>query len=70
MLIEKDLVAVRVDRDKARRPGGALVRLLLQLHALRLQLALESRISVNEASVWALLSQPGLKVRMFFSNMP
>ena len=29
-----------------------------------------SRTSVNEASFCALLSQPGLKVRMFFSNIP
>ena len=29
-----------------------------------------SRMSVNEGSFWALWSQPGLKVRMFLSNIP
>lgn len=40
MLVKEERVAVRVDDDKAGRPGGGLVRLGLELHPLRLQLAL------------------------------
>ena len=41
VLIDEDRVSIRVHGDEAGRPRGALVRLLLQLHPLRLQLALQ-----------------------------
>ena len=41
VLIDEDRVSIRVHRDEAGRPRRALVRLLLQLHALGLQLALQ-----------------------------
>ena len=40
MLIDEDRVAVRVHGEEAGRPRCALVGLLLQLHSLRLELAL------------------------------
>ena len=41
MLIDQDRVAIRIDGNEAGRPRGALVHLLLQLHALSLQLPLQ-----------------------------
>ncbi len=41
VLIDEDRVAVGVYGDDASRPGGALIGLLLQLEAGRLELALE-----------------------------
>jgi hypothetical protein len=41
VLIDKDRVPIRIDRDEIGRPGGAFIRFLLQLLALRLQLALQ-----------------------------
>ncbi len=41
MLINKNRIAIRVHSDEAGWPRGALVRLLQQLHVLRLELALQ-----------------------------
>jgi hypothetical protein len=41
VLIDVDGIPVRVHSDEARRPRRALVRLLLQLHPLSFQLALQ-----------------------------
>ncbi len=41
MLIDEDRVSIRVHSDEAGWPRCALVRLLLQLHPLRLKLALQ-----------------------------
>ena len=41
MLIDEDWISIRVHSDEARRSRCALVRLLLQLHPLCLQLALQ-----------------------------
>ena len=41
MLIDEDRVSIRIHGNEAGRPSRALVRLLLQLHPLCLQLALQ-----------------------------
>src|SRR5215510_13655234 len=41
VLIEEDWISIRVNGEEAGRPRCALVRLLLQLHSLGLQLALQ-----------------------------
>ena len=41
MLINENLISIRVYGHEAGRPGGLLIRLLEQFHALRLQLALQ-----------------------------
>ena len=70
MLIDEDRVSIRVHSDEAGRPRCALVRLLLQLHPLCLQLALQIADVGERGELLSVLSQPGLKVRMFFSNIP
>ena|SRR2546427_9819223 len=70
VLVDEDRVSISVHCNEAGRPRRVLVRLLLQLHPLCLSWRCSSRTSVKAASFWALLSQPGLKVRMFLSNIP
>ena len=71
MLIDEDWVPVRVHGDEAGRTRGTLICFLLKLHPLCLQLALEiADIGERGERGWALLSQPGLKVRIFLSNIP
>jgi len=69
VLIDQDRIPVRVLGDEAGGAGG-FVGLLHQLRTLGLSWRCNSRTSVNAASFCALLSQPGLKVRMFPSNIP
>jgi hypothetical protein len=69
VLINEDRIPIRIDSDEAGRPRGALVRLLLQLHPTDSQLAPQLTDVGERGQLFrALLSQPGLKVRMFLSG--
>ena len=70
MLIDQNRVPVGVHRDEAGGARRALIRLVHQLHALCLQLALQLAHVGERGQLLGVLSQPGLKVRMFLSNMP
>jgi hypothetical protein len=68
--IDQERIPIRVQHDEAGRSRGALVGLLLERHAARSQLTLQLA-HVGERVVFLRVAGPaGLKVRMFFSNMP
>ena len=70
VLIDEDRVSIGVHGDEAGRPRCAFVGLGLQRHALCLQLPLQFADVGEGGKLLSVWSQPGLKVRMFFSNIP
>jgi hypothetical protein len=70
VLVDEDRVAVGIRQDEAGRPRGRLVGLLVEGHAGLSQLSLELPDIGERVDRLCRLVQPGLKVRMFRSNIP
>ena len=70
VLVEEDRIAVGSTAIKLAGPVVDSSACCRNSTPCALSCRWSSRTSVKEGSFWALLSQPGLKVRMFFSNMP
>jgi len=70
VLVDEDRISIRVHSDEAGRPVVLSSACCCNCTPWAFSWRCSSRTSVNVASFRALLSQPGLKVRMFFSNIP